>query len=101
IASVVGRLSEEWKGRIVLTGFLQGVAMAFRAAAKLRTPVAGVIACGGDVPPEIESNAFSRIPAVLLGRGLRDEWYTSAKLTADENPVRARRRRGLSCSFGI
>src|SRR5947208_16424063 len=50
VSSVVGRLSEEPRAAVVLTGFSQGVAMAFRAAAAVRPAVAGVIACGGDVP---------------------------------------------------
>ena len=39
--------------RIVFAGFSQGVAMAFRAALRGRRRAAGVIAIGGDVPPEL------------------------------------------------
>ena len=47
--------------RLVLAGFSQGVAMAFRAAAAATTRrVDGVIAVGGDVPPEIDA---ARSPA--------------------------------------
>src|ERR1700733_6191418 len=46
VSSVVGRLSED-SSTVVLTGFSQGVAMAFRAAAALSPPVAGLIASGG------------------------------------------------------
>jgi len=72
----------------VLTGFSQGVAMAFRAATRLGRTVNGVIACGGDVPPELEPNALARIPRVLLIRGIRDEWYTPEKQAADEERLR-------------
>jgi len=61
---------------IVWAGFSQGVAMAFRAAAFVDPIPAGVIACGGDIPPELREDQLRRIPAVLIGRGLQDEWYT-------------------------
>ncbi len=77
--------------RAVFSGFSQGVAMAFRAAAAARCAVAGVIANGGDVPPELDAVAIGRIRAALVGRGLRDDWYTSAKLAADLDRLRAAR----------
>jgi predicted esterase len=43
---------------------------------------------GGDVPPELDSAALSRIPAVLIGRGIRDDWYTAEKAAADERRLR-------------
>ena len=88
VSNVVSRVSEG-AVTLVLTGFSQGVAMAFRAAAALSQPVAGVIACGGDIPPELEAKALARIPAVLLGRGARDEWYLEQKLASDEHRLRA------------
>jgi predicted esterase len=63
--------------------------MAFRAAALTLTSPGVVIACGGDVPPELDAAALGRIRAVLLGRGVRDEWYTAEKLAADERRLRA------------
>jgi predicted esterase len=89
VSGVLHRLSEEPPAAIVLTGFSQGVAMAFRAAAALRPAVAAVIACGGDVPPELDVNTLARIPAVLIGQGARDEWYTSEKRLSDETRLRA------------
>jgi predicted esterase len=90
VLSVVGLLSKEYSvsPTIVFTGFSQGVAMAFRAAASLSIPVAGVIACGGDVPPELDTKQLQRIPAVLMARGDRDEWYTAEKLASDEHRLR-------------
>jgi predicted esterase len=70
-------------GILVLSGFSQGVAMAFRCAAGITRSVGGVVALGGDVPPELDGSALSRIPHVLLGRGVRDEWYTPEKMDAD------------------
>ena len=46
---------------IVFAGFSQGVAMAFRAAASSTRRVGGVIAVGGDVPPEIDIVALARV----------------------------------------
>src|SRR5262249_20441781 len=54
-------------GPLILSGFSQGVSMAFRAAAAVPRRVSGVIALGGDIPSELEPSALSRIPAVLLG----------------------------------
>lgn len=68
---------------IVLAGFSQGVAMAFRAAAASARPVTGVIAVGGDVPPELDGAALARIPAVLICRGKNDPLYASATFTND------------------
>ena len=86
-AAVLDAVSREWKtdGRVVFTGFSQGVAMAFRAAASARTTgtVVAVIALGGDVPPELDSAALARIPAVLIGRGTRDASYPSETFEAD------------------
>jgi len=89
VSSVLGRLSEGPPSAIVLTGFSQGVAMAFRAATALSPAVAGVIACSGDVPPELDANTLARIPLALIGQGVRDEWYTSAKRTSDETRLHA------------
>ena len=89
VQNVVNALSQKSPAKLVLTGFSQGVAMAFRAATGLNQSVTGVIACGGDIPPELEPKALARIPTVLLGRGVRDEWYTSEKQAADEERLRA------------
>jgi predicted esterase len=83
---VLKSVADEWQSTrtLVCNGFSQGVAMAFRAAANSPLGVRGVLACGGDIPPELDRSALSKIPAVLLGRGIRDEWYTDQKLEADE-----------------
>jgi len=62
---------------LVFAGFSQGVAMAYRAAAAIRSD--GVIAIGGDVPPDVPSISAP----VLIGRGQRDEWYSDEKLKKD------------------
>jgi predicted esterase len=73
---------------VVFAGFSQGVAMAFRAAAACTRPVAGAIAAGGDVPPEIDAASLARVGAALVCRGVRDEWYSTAKFDADLRRLR-------------
>jgi predicted esterase len=75
---------------IVFTGFSQGVAVAFRAAVRGRQRASGVIAIGGDIPPELLADPESRFPRVLLIRGARDDWYTAHKLASDVSALRAR-----------
>lgn len=75
---------------VVFTGFSQGVAMAFRAAVRGRAGSKGVIAVGGDIPPELLADSSSRFPRVLLMRGGADDWYTAQKLAADVAALRAR-----------
>ena len=76
--------------RIVYTGFSQGVAMAFRAALLGRRRAAGVIAVGGDVPPELLGDPAMQFPPLVLARGQRDEWFTQAKFAADVASLSAR-----------
>ncbi len=68
---------------VVFAGFSQGVAMAFRAACVSTAPVLGVIALGGDVPPELDRTALKRIPSALVGRGASDHLYSAAQWDTD------------------
>jgi predicted esterase len=76
--------------RVVHIGFSQGVAMAFRAAVGAFPPAIGVIAVGGDVPPELLADPTIRFPPSLLARGRTDEWYTASKHDADVAALGAR-----------
>lgn len=83
---------------IVHAGFSQGVAMAFRAALGVPRRSRGVIALGGDVPPELAALPPEtwRDLQVLIGRGTHDEWYSHRKMDADvallqDRPVHLRR----------
>lgn len=69
--------------RVVYLGFSQGVAMAFRAAVRGASRCRAVIALGGDIPPELRSEARWPIDRALIGRGTEDTWYTDEKLHAD------------------
>ena len=68
---------------VIYAGFSQGVAMAFRAAVRGRARCAGILAVGGDVPPELLTDPAARFPAVVLMRGEQDEWYSAEKFEAD------------------
>jgi predicted esterase len=78
VRSVVARFPPP--RQLVFLGFSQGVAMAYRAAAG--SAATGLIALGGDAPPEIV-DARPKLPPVLIGRGIREEWYTDEKLQKD------------------
>jgi predicted esterase len=91
VSAVVAAVVREWQieAPLVFAGFSQGAAMAFRAACAVTMPVAGVVALGGDLPPELDRAALARIPAVLLGRGDYDQWYSPEQFAADEVRLRA------------
>jgi predicted esterase len=91
VSSVVAKVSGECPATtpIVYAGFSQGASMAYRAVCLSSAHQAAVIALGGDIPPELDEAALRRIPSALLGRGLRDEWYTQAKLDGDVERLRA------------
>ena len=63
---------------VVFAGFSQGGAMAYRAASDFGG-AAGLIVLASDVPPDVTEN----VPPVLIGRGVRDDWYTDEKLKKD------------------
>ena len=62
--------------------------MTFRAAAAAARIADGVIAVGGDVPPELSAEAAGRVRHALLGHGARDEWYTQALFERDVQRLR-------------
>lgn len=81
---------------LVYSGFSQGVAMAYRAAAGAGHRCQGLIALAGDVPPELAERDLDGFPRVLIGRGSGDGWYSEAKLTAD---VQLLRGKGVEVEF--
>ena len=79
-------LAAIWRGTsgettLVFAGFSQGVAMAYRAAA-FAAPANGLIALAGDVPPDVIA-AEVKLPPVLVGRGIADDWYGSEQMERD------------------
>jgi predicted esterase len=67
---------------LVFLGFSQGVATTFRAAADFAWRCQGVIALGGDVPPDVAQEGV-HLAATLLARGKDDDWYSSEKFEKD------------------
>lgn len=90
VSKCIDAVEAEWPTlpAIVFAGFSQGVAMAFRAAANAKGRVAGVIAVGGDIPPEITPDALKRLSAVLIARGISDGWYTQEHFAQDGQRLR-------------
>ena len=83
VGRVLNRVRADYPTRepLVFSGFSQGAAMAYRAAAHYRADALIILA--GDVPPDIIENRPVPLPPVLIGRGTRDEWYTETKEAAD------------------
>jgi predicted esterase len=73
---------------LVLSGFSQGVSMAFRAAAGLSRRVDGVIAVGGDVPPELGPDTLEGVSGALVCHGTGDEFYTRVIFERDLQRLR-------------
>jgi predicted esterase len=67
----------------VFCGFSQGAAMAYRAAVTQPARTISVAAIGGDVPPELNREALSRLKTVLVARGLKDRHYSAEKMDED------------------
>ncbi len=90
VASVVDQVQREHpsSGRLVLAGFSQGVAMAYRAAFGGGFPCHGLIVLGGDLPPELAAGEWPRVPPILLGRGTRDALYTEEMMNQDLERLR-------------
>lgn len=90
VDAVVDAVANEFgEPRLVFfNGFSQGASMAYRSAALGRGPSAGVIAIGGDIPPELAREQLSRVPRVLIGWGARDGFYDEEKRAADETRLR-------------
>ena len=89
-AAIAGVSAGRTINRLVLFGFSQGVAMAFRAGLRGALKADTVLALGGDVPPELLAETTLVFPQTLLARGTRDEWYSAAKLEADVAALKAR-----------
>ena len=75
------RADHDANDRLVFSGFSQGGAMAYRAAANYRA--SGLIVLAADVPPDVAQHHAVALPPVLLGRGTKDEWYSDASHAAD------------------
>ena len=72
---------------MVVVGFSQGAAQAYRVALAAGPACIGVVALGGDVPPDVADRA-GELPPVLIGRGSRDAWYDADALADDVTTLR-------------
>lgn len=100
VASVIALLRRDNPGRpLVIAGFSQGVAMAYRAAARAGHPCSGLLVLAGDVPPDVAADGLDHLPPVLLGRGTEDAWYTEEKMNADLDVLRPAEVTVETCVF--
>jgi predicted esterase len=81
VDQVIGQVAPT--GPVVLMGFSQGAAMAYRAGVLGRHRVSGIIALGGDIPPDVREARDRTWPPLLVGVGATDFWYTPAKVDVD------------------
>jgi predicted esterase len=88
VDAVTGRYGDP--ARLVLCGFSQGAAMAYRTAAALPTG-SWVVAVGGDIPPELTTEAISRFRGVFVCRGERDRQYPQSRLEEDTRRLKESR----------
>jgi predicted esterase len=90
VRTSIDAVAAEWPTvpNVVFAGFSQGVGMAFRAAANAIHGEVGVIAVGGDIPPELGPGALKRLTAALIVRGMSDALYPSEKFADDERRLR-------------
>jgi predicted esterase len=90
VDAVIDAVDREYPGAmpLVLSGFSQGVSMTFRAATGLSRRVDGVIAVGGDVPPELGPDTLEAVSQALVCHGTRDEFYARAIFERDVKRLR-------------
>lgn len=83
VGRVLARIRADYDANdtLVFSGFSQGGAMAYRAAANYRA--SGLIVLAADVPPDVAGHRAVALPPVLLGRGTKDAWYSEARQAAD------------------
>ncbi|MBL8135830.1 MAG: dienelactone hydrolase family protein [Acidobacteria bacterium] len=83
---------------LVMVGFSQGAAQAYRAGLAAGARCAGIIALGGDLPPDVADEAAA-LPPVLIGRGHDDPWYSAARLDEDRARLTAAGTPFTVCEF--
>jgi predicted esterase len=90
VAKCMDAVAADWPtlSKVVFAGFSQGVGMAFRAAVNAAPRLAGVIAVGGDIPPELTPPALQQVSAALIARGTADDLYAKEKFSDDQRRLR-------------
>ncbi|MCB0343643.1 MAG: hypothetical protein KDD66_00925 [Bdellovibrionales bacterium] len=84
---------------VIFAGFSQGTSMAYRAAAASRLQCLGVIAVGGDIPPELDSSSAGKIGFAVQARGNLDKSYPEEQLTKDIRRLESLRIPHLSVPY--
>ena len=99
VGRVLDRVRHEHQTRqtLVFSGFSQGGAMAYRAAAHHGAD--GLIILAADVPPDVMAGPRVPLPPILIGRGTKDDWYTEARQAADLAGLARIGARAESCVF--
>ena len=99
-AAVRGAVARDYatSAPLVMVGFSQGAAQAYRAGLAAGGACAGIIALGGDLPPDVAAEAAT-LPSVLIGRGYDDPWYSAAGLAADRERLTAAGTPFAVCEF--
>ena len=85
-------------GAFVAVGFSQGAAQAYRAGLAGGRACAGILALGGDLPPDVAERAAA-LPPVLIGRGADDPWYSAEALADDAARLETAGVRYTVCEF--
>lgn len=83
---------------LVVVGFSQGAAQAYRAGLAFGDTCAGILVLGGDLPPDVASDA-ARLPPVLLGSGSADPWFGHEAMARDAATLRAAGVETTTCAF--
>ena len=99
VGRVLSRVRQDYEvnDTLVFSGFSQGGAMAYRAAANYRA--SGLIVLAADVPPDVVEHRQVALPAVLLGRGTKDDWYTETREAGDRAALERIGVRVETCVF--
>lgn len=92
------RRQETVRAPLVVVGFSQGAAQAYRMALAAGPACAGVVVLGGDLPPDVAARAHE-LPPVLIGRGHHDQWYSAAALADDAATLRQAGAAWSACEF--
>ena len=91
------KISEEVP--LVLTGFSQGAAMAYRACLSERHQPTALIILGGDLPPDLAERSDLELPPILLGRGKEDRFYPAEQFQRDIDSLAKKGTEVTACEF--
>ena len=89
LVDVIAKSNTFDENRVFSLGFSQGSALAFRFAAAGILPVRGVVACGGDLPPDVAARLGDLTPfPALIVHGKEDPAMSFEKAREGEQQLR-------------